>query len=189
MAQPIEGMIPPGGWHFVDNDGVRVPLDGEAENYSKLLRSVMDRRIANRMTVGDVKADVDGYICGNFPSQCGRIETPQPNIPNSGQTRFIDKIAPALTKLHESGVKLVSREIAVQRAEICRQCQQNVEWENSCPSCVDGVRRLSYLMRGGQELGVRGVKACRLHNLPLETACFVRDIPKADGLPNECWNK
>lgn len=190
MNHPIEGMIPPGGWHYVDRlDGIRVPLDGGANDYRDLLDSVLHRRLANRLPVGDVQADVDEYICSNFPAQCGIIHNPIPNIPHTDQTRYIDRISQALIKLQDSGVKLVSRELATQRAQSCLQCPHNVEWENQCPSCVGSAKQLSHLIRQGQDLGVKHLKSCRLHNLPLDTACLIESPEKPQGLPEHCWNK
>jgi hypothetical protein len=57
MAQPIDGLIPPGGWHYWQGD---VKLD--AYSLENLYKVVQDFRAENHLSIGDVHGAVATFL-------------------------------------------------------------------------------------------------------------------------------
>jgi hypothetical protein len=69
MAKPITGMIPPGGWHYMEGD---VKLT--SHSYETLLTTVENYRAENHLPIGDVDGDVNSFICSNWPNFCHGVD-------------------------------------------------------------------------------------------------------------------
>lgn len=192
----------PGGWHYdqpLNNGSIQrlPPMEGAIGTYDELLQYVLTWRLENNYPVGDVRADVEEYICKNFPRQCVDISIQSVDLidqflKNPPGTRFIDKIIDWATKLAYRSVELVHSGTASQRTLACLGCQYNKDWENSCPQCVTKAHQLLGLIRKGNDIPGqwRKLKACHLFGHCNRTAVWLKkkELPESDKTPPpNCW--
>jgi hypothetical protein len=191
----------PNGWHFNQplNDGTLQrlpPVEGSIGAYEELLQYVLTWRLENNYPVGDVRGDVDNYICTNFPRQCNQISIQSYDVldnflKNPPGTRFIDKIIDWATGYAYRTVEVVHKATADQRSLSCIGCQYNKDWENSCPQCVTKAYQLLGLIRKGKEAERwRKLKACHLFGHCNRTAVWLKkkELPLSSHVPPpNCW--
>lgn len=189
MAKPIIGMIPPGGWHYYDGDA---KLTGHS--YDNLLEVVTNFRAENYLPVGDVEGDVNSYICSKNPNFCHGVDmvvVTSVNTPSQKTELLNDVTIWAKNVINSSKeVALVSSELAEQRAKICLNCKQNVQWKSGCGACVKATDRLSASIRQAKETKTsKALGGCLLLRHDNKSAVFMsRDsISPSDNLPVDCW--
>lgn len=179
-------------------DGVRIPAQGYAvASYPELIVAVRTYRLENGLPVGNVQQDVFNFICGNWPIQCTQSVGPQYGnaheiIPQNKGQRFVDELTQWGIELSRKSVEMIPEADAYSRALRCQQCSNNVVWENQCPHCVTNARRLFALIRKGKDMpNSEHLHACKSLKMCLKTACYIsRDqLPRAEGLPENCWCK
>lgn len=190
----IQGVIMPGGWHYLQNhNGVQIRL--EAASHLELLSAVQLWRSQNGVMIGDVEKDVEQYICNNFPRQCriGSQATPIPQIYGVAHNRFIDRIMQWIMKIrgNPKAQTFVPKEIANKRADICASCSENIEWANSCGSCVSNAKALLGLIRQGRDTDTPywpRLKGCMKNGWDNRTSIWLSKEALADqGSPDNCW--
>jgi hypothetical protein len=190
-----EGMIPHNGWHYISQSP---PYRVDEYSYTGLQTAVLNYRIENHLPVGDVKADVDNYICSNWPRQCqdnSNYYTPQQTSPHpNSQLRLVDRITEHLNRVyqHGQGTELVLQAEAERRASICAGCPYNVQWEVGCAACVGNVTRLGILVRRARETSQsEGMHGCQILGHWNRTAVFLdmQQIGNTAELPDFCWAK
>lgn len=198
----IEGVIPPGGWHFM-----QPMLHGQPDHQitswdlEHLIQAVIDWRVDNGRPVGDVLAEVEAYICGYAPHQCHNTPGASvvvsvavtPDRTEVGQT-FVDRMVQWLElQINELDRNAIVLEYeANRRAEICSRCPKNVRWLTSCGKCNDNVDRLSTIIRNGATLDrERRLMACGILNHHNPTAVFLRleRVGSSPDCPDNCWAK
>lgn len=189
MAKPIIGMIPPGGWHYIDGDA-RI----NADSYSDLVRLVEHYRAENSLPVGDVEGDISAYICGNWPNFCHGVESVTVTSVNAPTqlSQLLDDIQVWAKNILQSGkpVNYVTDELAEQRARVCRSCPKNKNWQGGCSSCIATARRMTASVRQGRDTTSSAVLGgCLVQRHDNRAAIFLdRDEHvKAPGLPYDCW--
>ena len=189
----------PGGWHFLQKmpDGTEVKI--ESDQYKNLVPDVLNFRLHNRLPIGDPPREVDEQICTRFPQQCqmgvdpgGYVRRPIP----PGPPRFIDQIIMwAQSLLGNQGIaELEIQQEAERRAAICVQCPLNIDWKQSCPSCVSHAETLMTLIRKGRNVTQwRKLHACRALGQDNATAVWIKkellQRGPTDHLPGHCWAK
>jgi hypothetical protein len=189
MAKPIEGMIPPSGWHYYQSD---VRLNGN--NYQDLLKVVENYRAENNLPSGDVEGDVNSYICSNWPNFCQGVDMvviTSVNAPTA-TSELLNDIQTWARNLQQSNRQLlmVTEEEAERRAKICRGCVQNVNWRGGCGSCIQATERISASVRQGRETPSSEVLGgCLLQRHDNRSAIFFDkdEFYKATNLPDNCW--
>ena len=192
------GMIPPGGWHYKDPSGYRIPHTGELESADKVEDAILTYRLENHIPAANPKEDLEHYICNNFPSWC-RMDAPSPEPlpprpePNRNSGRFVDVIALWANSLLDivGGLTLIPQREAEERATICQQCPLQVSWEHECPSCVESCRRITKMLRQGKEVTQwRKLKGCVAHGFCTQTAVHLDPkhlMEPNEAAPSNCW--
>lgn len=195
----IESVVMPGGWHKPEKDrlGQDLPEPIRADTYKKLIEAVVQFRLDNSIPLGDVKAEVDEYICTTFPHMCHYIENARVVItvgkppPNRRPSLTDDIIQWFVRVLKDHSIdKLVTPDVAKQRAEICRKCKLNIRWNESCGSCVETINRSSALVRFGQDVPHgKELKGCQVLRHENRSAVWLKDefLESDDSLPSYCW--
>jgi len=187
----IEGVVPPGGWHYKQgNDTIR------AESFTALLEAVLDYRSANRLDFGNVHEDVLNYICSSFPRQCRgslnvAVGSKTPTIRNTGND-LIDRIQRWAMKIGGLAHRKVTQAQAEKRSEFCVNCPHNVTWRGGCGTCNSNVERLCAIIRGPLEVTYyKRLMACKLLGHDNRTAIFLDSslVGMSDSLPESCWRK
>lgn len=207
----MQGVIMPGGFHYKENGKVIVE---EAESYLDLISKLARYRAANQLPLGDPQADVDRYICTNFPNMCGgRAPPPEEGVDPVELSYGVPvKKTPrervmqwAANRMQKSGqIEFVDREEADRRAVICQACPMRRTWDEpieGCPGCVAYVEEAkSYLVRiraNKETLSalVNDGRMCDVAGHDLETACWLeepalRHRRNYEGqFPEFCWMK
>lgn len=189
MPKPIEGLIPPGGHHYMEGD---VKITGSS--YKNLLDNVTNYRAENHIPVGDVEGDVTNYICGNWPHFCHGVDMVVVTSVTSptGRSELMNDISTwARNILHSNErTQLVSDDLAEQRAKICRQCPNNINWRGGCSSCVAATDRICASIRNARDTKSSQVLGgCKLLRHDNRTAIFFdKDkLSESNDLPEFCW--
>jgi hypothetical protein len=185
----------PTGWHYMqpvsyNARGQRI----EASSYKELYKLVENWRVQNGIEVGDVKRDIDDYICNTYPHQCGKTygvaQHKQQGRP--GQ-KFVDKISNWLLEMTKRNPSVLLQAEAQKRADICAQCPLNQHYENKCGACMSNITRLGTILRKNNNLSIApSLHGCNVLNQDNKTAVWL-DI-YGDGiantqLPEHCWAK
>jgi hypothetical protein len=201
--QVIESIVMPGGWHKpeIDRLGREMQEPVRASTYQALIEAVTKFRADNVIPIGDVKDEIDEYICTNFPHMCHSIVGADvtihvshgPRQPRSAKTLTDEMIQTMDQQLsNHSSENLELRQEAQRRADICRKCQYNVRWNNSCGSCVEAVNRMSTILRSGQDVvHSRELRACQILKHENRSAVWMRlsGAARNPDLPQHCWAK
>jgi hypothetical protein len=189
MPKPIEGIIPPHGFHYIESD---VNITGSS--YKNLLQNVTNYRAENHLPVGDVEGDVTNYICGNWPHFCHGVDMvviTSINTPTNTTDLMNDISTWAKNILHsKERINLVSDELAEERAKICRQCPNNANWRGGCSSCIASTDRICASIRNARDTKssavLGGCKALRHDNR--SAIFFDKDnLSVSNDLPDFCW--
>jgi hypothetical protein len=200
MREVIESVVMPGGWHKPEKDrlGRDMPQPIRADTYQKLIEAVIQFRVDNVIPIGDVRRDVNDYICSNFPHMChpvtgAVVQVSIDHHPTGTKTltdNMIQWLDGAITN-HSSEHLEMSLE-AQRRAEICIKCRFNTQWNSSCGSCLEAVNRMSSIIRMGNDTP-RGhkLKACQILQHENRSAVWLRRerINQSLDLPAHCWAK
>lgn len=195
MTRVNESMILPGGWHYKDPSGYRIPHTSELANPELVIKGILDYRLENRIPVGNPERDFEDYVCSNFPNWCLTSQAtpaPNPNQPRD-EVKFVDRIAAWANSLYDQAgrLSLVPMRDAQARSEICRRCPMNQNWENDCPRCVENARRLTIIIRQGRDVpNERGLMGCACHVFDVRTAIHLEraHLPAtSEQAPEECW--
>lgn len=189
MAKPIIGMIPPGGWHYYDGDAKLT-----APSYNALIEAVQNYRAENSLPSGDVTGDVNNYICTNWPTFCHGVDmvvVTSIDAPTATSELMNDVQVWAKNILHSNKPHvLINDELAEERAKICRNCKENVNWRSGCTSCIASTDRLCASIRQGRDTASSAVLGgCRTMRHDNRTAIFFdKDtLQKSHNIPSNCW--
>ncbi len=189
MAKPIQGMIPPSGWHYIDSD---TRLD--APSYPALLKSVENYRAENNLPSGDVEGDVNSFICGNYPNFCHGVDSVViTSVRKPTRTSELMNDIQAWAKnilMSMKRMPLVTDELAEERAKTCRACKENVNWRAGCSSCITATDRLCANVRQARDTKSTAVLGgCLKLRHDNRTAVFIDkdELQTTTNLPENCW--
>jgi|694.fasta_scaffold03032_32 hypothetical protein len=191
MAKPIEGMIPPGSWHYFQSD---VKLTGDSLN--DLYKVVEEHRANNSLPLGDVKGDVNNYICGNWPTFCHGVDSVTINVGHweavTRSAELLQDISTWANNLLRSmePYTLVQDQEAERRAAICAQCPNNAAWRSGCGSCINAADRACAAVRQARETSnAKKLGGCSLLRHDNRTAVFIdkEKLASSGNLPTNCW--
>jgi hypothetical protein len=187
-------MVPPlGGWRYIQPEtGFTI----KGQNHYELFKAIKDHRVANNLPVGDVQTDFEDFACAAQPvgsTWCSPIlEGDDINLKRHFTTddmmRFVNSVVSVL-----ADGKLVEKDVAEKRAEICSYCPLNTRI-TGCWSCI-GLAEKIYNIIGTRAtsrdatLNQCGVCGCSLKAkvwLPIEIA---RKTVEGMKFPSFCWLK
>lgn len=196
----IQGIIPPGGWHFKVDERTRLA----SSDFPRLVQMLADYRVSNMLPLGDPLKDLEDYICTTWPHMCHKagpnarvsievVSLPKPDM--SGAPTLVDQMIKWLDDM-TAGVSMdniVLEPEARRRADICASCPNNVKWKTGCGTCNDNIERVSGIVRMGRRLLKNPrLKACGLTFMELKAAVWLRRerVVREDAtLPDYCWAK
>ncbi len=187
MSRVIEAIVPPGGWHYMQ-DGVRIPPE-RADSFDDLLKKVLQFRINNRIPVGDVFNDVQSFVC-KFPNQChGTFNGVIHNDPPQGnKPRFIDRLIQWADELRTKGVNVDDGQKRQDRINVCKGCPRAKSWDGLCPACSSHLHEVLTLIKKGRLTDI--TLGCEVYGFDCDTAAMVhRSILPNDTTtpPDNCW--
>lgn len=183
-------IFPPGGFYFVDSEGVRF----DAENAVKLASAIREYRILNGKPIGNPLQEVNDFTCARYPTGCRGAERIAPvNTPGihlvGRVNRWLSLVSRALGR---NSTAYVSKDIAEMRAKVCVACPKQKNWHAGCLSCNEGSRRLSFAARKGQETSVgEKLLGCDVLGEDTRTSVFLDKLTPSENpdLPANCWRK
>jgi hypothetical protein len=186
--------MPPGGWRYIQPE---TGFEFKANLYRDIERKVRDHREANGIPVGDLRKDIECFVCAQLPRGAESCEADIPGeIPGDialktkfnmdDVKRFIQSAAAALGKRG-----LVDQETADARANVCAACPLNMPvpgcWR--CEGLADWLFRLIGTRKTIHASRLRqcGVCGCSLKAklwLPQDAA---RKVSEGYKFPSWCW--
>src|SRR5215469_14164067 len=214
MSEPMKrttpvmtGVVMPGGWHYKENGKMIVE---EAESFTDLIAKLAHYRATNSMPLGDPQADVENYICTNFPNMCGRIAQPpeegvdpielsygQP-VKKTPRERVMQWAANRMQKV--GVVEFVPMDEAERRALMCAACPMKRQWNEpieGCPGCqayVEEIEVMLFKLRAGKHtIIMNDGHMCDVAGHDLEAASWMeepalRHRRNYEGkFPEICW--
>lgn len=189
MAKPIQGLVPPSGWHYYDGD---VRLNGYS--LDNLYEVVRNFRAENHLPQGDVEGDVNSFLCGNFPKYCHGVDMVVVTsvVPPNRQSELLTDITTWAKNTLSSNQKIryVSDELAEARAKTCLNCTKNINWHSGCGSCIAAADRLSAAIRQGRDThSSKVLGGCAIMRHDNRAAIFFdkEHFVKPQSLPEICW--
>ena len=191
MAKPISGMVPPGGWHYRDGD---VKLEGWS--LDNLYDVVSNFREENHLPIGDIKGDVNAFLCGSYPNYCHGVDMVVVTsvTPANRESELLEDITIWTKNILNSKkqIRFVIDEIAEERAKICLDCQKNINWRAGCKSCIVAVDRLSTSIRRAKDTNsTPRLGGCAVMRHDNRSAVFFdsEHFEPSSDLPEKCWLK
>lgn len=191
MAFPIEGLVPPGGWHYWQGD---VKLEGYS--MENLYKVVQDYRAENHLPTGDVKGDVNSFICGNYPRNCHGVDSVVVVSVDSPtrQSELLNDITVWAKNIltSQKQIRLVSDELAEARALTCLNCPKNINWKSGCGSCIVATDRLCASIRQGRDTqNTKKLRGCSVLRHDNRAAVFFdkEHFEVTNSVPENCWLK
>jgi len=195
----IQSLVMPGGWHKPEKDrlGRDMPEPIRADTYKELIEAVIKFRADNTIPIGDVRAEVNEYICTSWPHMCHGVPGAEVTVTvshGSSVQSLTDRMIQWLDRQVEnhSPETLELNEEAQRRADICRMCAYNVHWNSGCGSCSDAVNRMSTILRVGKALPhSERLRACQILGQENRAAVWLRreKLGNSPELPDHCWVK
>lgn len=195
---PKEGIIPPGGHHFIEQvGGATHRIDGDS--FRDVAEKLLKFRVANKIAVGQPMDEINEYVCKNWPHFC-HMPSQEPNYRVSAEPSFTIAVLHWVTKLWQrqalTPTPLVPDAEAARRAAVCRECPMQRDWADyGCGACVEGVRKRSFVFRAGRDIGVK-VTGCSVLKQDNTSAIFAShsSLPEVTAeenakLPSNCWRK
>jgi hypothetical protein len=180
---PKSAAVPPGGWHFIDHStGVPVRLDGES--FADVAERVLKHRLANNVPPGNPAGELAAAICGPFPHFCEEQ--------HAGHTPLVSERAP-LSRRVMAWIAVFFRtqaddpgepqNVADDRAAVCAACPQNKDFSRGgCPSCLDSVKRLSFVWRRDRTTPLDSkLHACDVTGQHNQTAVWAQSTSCPEG--------
>lgn len=122
--------VPYGGAYVITDPVTKVKVSGS--NLKTVLRGVYDERRANGAPCGlDLEGEVEQWICQAYPSECQSVD---PKVFRHKPLAISHIVAGSRVMLSQwfNGRKVVAREEAERRAQICVNCPMNVKFEKPC---------------------------------------------------------
>ncbi len=192
----LEGVIPPGGFHFPDNSG---GTEVRIEGYSipDVAANVLRYRMANNRPPGNPFQELIDYICNAWPHFC--METDSGEIPHAGLPEPLSRRCAAWMASWFSTVSDdpgVPQAEADRRAAVCAGCPNNKDHEaGGCGACTAQVARLSFIYRRNRQTPSDAqLRCCDLFDSPLQATVWSAKLPAATEdqrarKPVNCWRQ
>jgi len=193
VAKPINGMIPPGGWHYFQGD-VRL----ESWALPELYRVVQNYRAENALPSGDVEGDVNEQLCGRNPHYCHGVDSLTINMVSVNPATAVEELMNDIQTWAKNILasnkpyNLVDDAEAARRARICLHCPKNANWRGGCGPCINSTDRLCASVRQARDIADTPVLGgCHILRHDNRSAVFLeKDLFNDNAeLPNECWIK
>jgi hypothetical protein len=196
-------VVPPGGFYFDQalSDGSYSRITGGS--LDNVLELILKYRQLNGMVLPEgtvptpeaVWADYHAWACAKWPWLCtGTAQLPPFTTERvsavSGWEMLVLRMQRWVDNLRRAPIEWVDQKRAIDRANICLGCPQNVFWETTCSSCNATLSQSAAAVRGVRRTGLEsGLKGCRAYGTLQELAVWI-DNPGGDGryqAPPFCW--
>ena len=196
----ITSIVPPGGWHFEQalSSGQSVRIAGGS--FEQLIAALVEFRLrhsdlcggAARADVGNVRADIRDYYCRNFRQNCaGGYSPPAARGPVNQYVSPINRAADWLVRIGNARLEHVDAALAAQRAYVCAQCPQNVQWQSGCTACNTNIQVRTQNAKGSAATPYdKNLLVCRCYGHANEVAVWLKNTlsQSEHEPPAHCWH-
>lgn len=179
---------PDGGWFFKDADGVK----HTANSFDNLVKVLIEYRQRRAQPVGDVTQEIIVQLCGRNRGFCKDSHPgPIPESPNGNMMAKILNFMGWLIQEKRLGhLRLIDRNVALARANICARCPRQRSLPTSCGSCKASVATSRRAILDGQEPVHAGIQVCAALEEDVATVVHIAVPQRQDAsLPAECWRR
>ena len=198
----ITSVVPPRGWKYPQllSTGQSVEIVGYS--FEQLLENIVDFRRrhselcggAQKADIGTVREDYRTYVCKHFRQNCASgVNTPAVQTGGIGVTNYvspINKAADWLAALSNTRPEYADAALAAQRAQICAQCNQNVQWQTPCAPCNENILVRTQNAKGSLSTPYdRNLLVCRTHGWHNAVAVWLKNPQSTpqQAVPEHCW--
>jgi hypothetical protein len=199
----IEGLVPPGSWHYNQplRSGQLQRVEGRT--YNELLSRIFLFRLQHIELVpagtamrDRVQNDVLTFICTNWPQNCTGFKGELPKLPEpQGRPTYVrpsSRIENWFAKLSTQELRWIDSATAAKRARVCIACPLNQNWQTGCSGCNANLRQRGLLLRGSHKTGFEPqLKACLAYGFMNEVSVWLDDVHASATrkAPPECWQR
>lgn len=199
----ITSVVPPGSWHFPQLLSTGQTVRIASHSFEQLLNEMLDFRRRHlelcggsaQATIEACRADLKDYFCKHFRQNCADAPTSpavtaRVGIGITNYQRPIDRAADWLAKIGNTSIQKIDSALASQRAQICSQCPQNVQWATPCAPCNDTVLVRTQNAKGSLRTPYdRNLFVCRIFGHVNEVAVWLTDTHSTSEqqAPAICW--
>jgi hypothetical protein len=181
-------LYPDGGWWFKDAEGTK----HKANSFQNLVKLVVEYRNRRAQPAGDVTQEIVVQLCGRNGGFCKNSHlAPIPESPNSNMLAKIMNFMGWLIQEKRLGhVRLIDRNVAMARANICAKCPRQRSLPTTCGSCKASVATSRRAILDGQDPVHAGIQVCSALQEDVATTVHLAVPQRHDEtLPAECWRR
>lgn len=180
---------PDGGWFFKDADGVK----HKGSSFNALVKTVIEYRQRRGQNVGDATQEIVVQLCARNRGFCKDTHPPGP-IPETPSSNLMAKILNFMGWLIQEKrlghIRLIDRNVAMARANICAKCPRQRALPTSCGGCKASVHTSRKAILDGQEPVHAGIAVCAALDEDVATVVHIAVPQRHDeSLPAECWRR
>lgn len=190
---PKTSVVPPGGFHFVDETGA-VPVRIEGYDAEDVAAKTLKHRLAANLPPGNPLEEYRTWLCKTWPHFCVDTQPPEIGTTLVGGEHISKRVSAWMAMFFRGGYSrgLVPDREANRRAQICSQCPRNVRYnETGCGACLENIERLSFVYKANRQTEFDPLlAACQetaQHNASAIWAATLPPLPPAVQLPVKCW--
>lgn len=192
---PKTSIVPPGGFHFVDETGA-VPVRIEGYDAEDVAVKTLKHRLAAALPAGNPLEEYRSWLCSTWPHFCTDTSPPERGSTIVSGEHISKRTATWMGQFFRGGFtsKFVSDGEAARRAAICATCPKNIRYnETGCGACLESIERLSFVYRANRatpsDLLLYACNETGQHNGCAVWAVTLPALPEAAQLPTHCWRK
>jgi hypothetical protein len=182
MKELNPNLRPPGGYRFVDANGVT----HDSDKISTLAEIVGRHRERAGFAVGNPMADILDQICGKYPRFCREVQAPGVPAEKTLAITVAHRIRQEI--MHPPSERNVDSDEAARRAAICAACPHRVNWAEKCPPCLKSVQKyIRVAVRPAQLQPDTEHFSCKLGLDSIAIVVYRSKMKKLLGAPARCW--
>lgn len=181
-------LTPPKGHVFTDSEGVT----HRGESWAHLVRVVAQYRALRALPPGNPHKEITQQVCYNNPRLCmkGGTDSLAGGDKNAYHLRVATWIAKRTEDKRQGRLRYVGTAEAQDRAEVCRQCPFQNEWQKDCRICQKGTVALRKSFVGDRPNSGQGLLGCELLSEDTHVSIHLAQPGVPDArLPKKCWRR
>lgn len=180
---------PPGGFFFVDADG----LKHEGGNLDELISRLTAYRVRRGLPLGNPLGEVHQALCKRSPRGCRKAnpvpqEVHRVSAAQSLMTRVSQWLRGVWVSLAKKQQSYVTPEEAKRRVKICKTCSLHTPFFSDCAACQESLHTLSYQLRAGRDRHTSKLKVCKQFGTDLRVDALLNQ-PHLPDAPEHCWKR
>jgi hypothetical protein len=182
-------LYPDGGWWFKDAEGTK----HKANSFDNLVKTVIEYRQRRAQDVGNPTQEITVQLCGRHRGFCKDTHPPgpMPETPNGNlMAKILNFMGWLIQEKRLGHIRLIDRNVALARANICAQCPRQRALPTTCGSCKSSVATSRRGILDGNDPVHQGIAVCSALEEDVCTVVHLAVPQRHDEtLPAACWRR